>query len=74
MAPFSANIGFLMMECDEAPMNRVMTLLQEKPLKLPKCDNLACDWQTFKEIYKVIKGQNLHLHNENFFKDVSEFD
>ena len=53
MGPFSANVGFLMMECDQAPINRVMTLLQEKPVMLPKCDNLACDWEMFKDIYKV---------------------
>ena len=53
MGPFSANVGFLMMECDEAPMNRIMTLVQEKPVMLPKCDSLACDWQIFKENYKV---------------------
>merc|ERR1712156_103617 len=52
MGPFSANVGFLMMECDEAPMNRIMTLVQEKPVMLPKCDSLACDWQIFKENYK----------------------
>ena len=54
MGPFSANVGFLMMECDEAPMNRIMTLVQEKPVMLPKCDNLACDWQIFKENYKIV--------------------
>ena len=53
MGPFSANVGFLMMECDQAPTNRVMALLQEKPVMLPECDNLACDWEVFKKIYKV---------------------
>ena len=53
MDPFAANIGFLMMECDEAPMERVMTFHQEKAVKLPNCDELACDWQTFKETYAV---------------------
>ena len=53
MGPFASNIGFLMMECEEAPMERVMTFLQEKPVQLPKCDHLACDWQTFKDIYQV---------------------
>jgi len=51
MDSFAANIGFLMMECDEAPMERVMTFHQERPIMLPNCDELACDWQTFKEIY-----------------------
>ena len=60
MAPFSANIGFLMMECDEIPLKRVMTFLQERPVKLPKCDEVACDWENFKAIYAVI----------TFFKDL----
>merc|ERR1719189_3022981 len=37
---------------ENGPMNRVMTLVQEKPVMLPKCDNLACDWKIFKENYK----------------------
>lgn len=53
MGPFSSNVGFLMMECESAPMKRIMTLVQEKPVKLPKCDSLDCDWEKFKMIYKV---------------------
>ncbi len=53
MGPFSANIGFLLMECDESPKDRVMAILQEKAIKLPQCDELACDWNTFKNIYEV---------------------
>ena len=52
IAPFASNIGFLMMECEEAGP-KVMTFLQERPVQLPKCEDLACDWKTFKDIYAV---------------------
>ena len=48
------DIGFLMMECEEAGP-KVMTFLQERPVQLPKCEDLACDWKTFKDIYAVRK-------------------
>ena len=54
IAPFASNIGFLMMECEEAGP-KVMTFLQERPVQLPKCEDLACDWKTFKDIYAVRK-------------------
>ena len=53
MDPYASNIGFVLMECDQEPMERVMVLLQEKPIKLPKCDDIACDWQLFKDVYAV---------------------
>ena len=52
IAPFAANIGFLLMECEDGG-SKIMTFLQEKPVKLPKCEDLACDWKTFKDIYAV---------------------
>ena len=54
IGPFATNIGFLMMECEEAGP-KVMTFLQERPVQLPKCEDLACDWKTFKDIYAVRK-------------------
>ena len=53
MDPYASNIGFVLMECDQEPLERVMVLLQEKPIKLPKCDDIACDWQLFKDVYAV---------------------
>ena len=53
MDPFAANIGFLLLDCVEEPMERIMLLHQERPVKLPKCDREDCDWQKFKEIYAV---------------------
>ena len=53
MDPFAANIAFVLLECQEAPINRVMALLQERPIKMPKCDDVACDWQVFKDTYQV---------------------
>ena len=60
IAPFASNIGFLMMECEEAGP-KVMTFLQERPVQLPKCEDLACDWQTFKDIYAVSKALKINV-------------
>ena len=73
MDPFAANIGFLMMECDEAPMERVMTFHQERPVMLPNCDELACDWQTFKETYVVMNIFCLKLITMLFNKPEKPF-
>ena len=54
MDPFASNVGFLKLDCTEEPMERVITLLQEKQVMLPKCDRLDCDWQLFKKNYAVI--------------------
>jgi len=51
MDPFASNVGFLLLDCVEEPMERIMLLHQERPVKLPKCDREDCDWQKFKEIY-----------------------
>ena len=59
MDPFAANVGFLLLECNEEPKQRVMTMIQETPIKLPNCDRLDCDWKVFKDIYAV----NILLHN-----------
>ena len=48
----SSNIGFLMLECNETPWKRIITFLQENPVKLPKCDELICSWEKFKKIYE----------------------
>ena len=53
MDPFASNVGFLLLDCVEEPMERIMLLHQERPVKLPKCDREDCDWQKFKEIYAV---------------------
>lgn len=53
MSPFASNIGHLLLDCESSPRQRIMTFLQEKPLKLPKCDALDCDYVQFKSIYKV---------------------
>ena len=60
IGPFATNIGFLMMECEEAGP-KVMTFLQERPVQLPKCEDLACDWQTFKDIYAVSKALKINV-------------
>ena len=63
MDPFAANVGFLLLECNEEPKQRVMTMIQETPIKLPNCDRLDCDWKVFKDIYAV----NIMLHISYFF-------
>ena len=63
MDPFAANVGFLLLECNEEPKQRVMTMILETPIKLPNCDRLDCDWKVFKDIYAV----NIMLHNSYFF-------
>ena len=50
--PMSSNIGFLMLECYETPWKRIVTFLQEKAIRLPKCDELICSWEKFKKIYE----------------------
>lgn len=61
MSPFSANVGFLLMECEAVPLKRVMTLVQEKPVQLPQCDRIDCDWDKFKMIYKVTYNLTLKI-------------
>ena len=51
----SSNIGFLMLECNETPWKRIVTFLQEKAIKLPKCDELICNWEKFNKIPKKSK-------------------
>ena len=63
MDPFAANVGFLLLDCNEEPKQRVMTMIQETPIMLPNCDRLDCDWKLFKDIYAV----NIMLHNSCFF-------
>ena len=41
-----------MLECNETPWKRIVTFLQEKAIKLPKCDELICSWEKFKKIYE----------------------
>ena len=41
-----------MLECNETPWKRIITFLQENPVKLPKCDELICSWEKFKKIYE----------------------
>ena len=48
----ASNIGFLMLECNETPGKRIMTFLQGKPVKLPKCDEVICSWEKFKKTYE----------------------
>ena len=50
--PMSSNVGFLLLECEKSPLKRILTFFQEKPIKLPKCNALDCDYEIFKKIYE----------------------
>jgi len=49
---FSNNFGFVLYDCDGVP--KVLSVHQEKPVKLELCDDLLCDWSQFQEIYQVL--------------------
>jgi hypothetical protein len=54
LGPFTANVAFLILDCTEVPMERIMTFVQESPVQLPNCgDRLDCDWEIFKDRYRV---------------------
>jgi len=50
--PMGGNFGLLLSECDNEPKLRVTAYLHEKPIKLPKCGYMDCDWNQFRTIYK----------------------
>ena len=54
--PMSSNIGFLLLNCSRAydANPRIVTFLQERPVILPGCNELACDWNQFKEYYNSL--------------------
>lgn len=56
IGPFSQNIGFVFLDCEEdnnLAQHRILTLHQEKIVKLDKCNEEACDWEEFKNAYQV---------------------
>lgn len=50
---FSTGLAFVKFECDSDPIHRILTLHQEAPIQLPKCDQLLCDWDQFTSAYQV---------------------
>ena len=53
IGPFAQNIGFVFFDCGEGNNSKVLTLHQERVVKLDKCSEEACDWEEFKEAYQV---------------------
>ena len=49
---FTNNVGMVLFDCDGT--NKILTLHQEKPVKLELCDELLCDFDQFLDIYKVL--------------------
>jgi len=52
LAPFSSNVAMILANCEKKPFQRVLTMLQEYPIRLPECDDLVCDWNQLKNAYK----------------------
>ena len=50
---FSANFAFALFDCEESPKTRILGIHQEKAIKMTRCDRIDCDWEQFKEVYKV---------------------
>ena len=57
MGSFAQNVGFVFFECKNSnnniTQNKILTLHQEKIVKLGKCRHEECDWDEFKEAYEV---------------------
>ena len=51
---FSANFAFALFDCDHSPKTRVVGIHQEKPIMMKRCDRIDCDWEQFKQVYKVL--------------------
>ncbi len=55
IAPFGANIAFILYECEEEPTQRLATWHQERPVKPGRCSKELCDLEEFIKAYEVNK-------------------
>ena len=49
---FAQNIGFVFFQCEDAK-NKILALHQEKIVHLDRCGETECDWEQFKENFRV---------------------
>ena len=53
IASFGGNIAFVLFDCATAPAQRVMALHMERPIQIPGCNRLDCDWAQFQDVFQV---------------------
>lgn len=58
LAPMSANVAFVMFDCNESAdendiTKKVVAYHNERPLFLERCNGYSCDWKTFKDLFRV---------------------
>ena len=63
--------------CNRSIESKVLTLHQEVPIQLPRCNELLCNWEEFLEQYQVtsLVTQINFLQNMSFQKEINcDFD
>ena len=58
LAPMSANVAFVMFDCNESTneydvTKKIVAYHNERPLFLERCNGYTCNWETFKKLFKV---------------------
>lgn len=73
ICPFSANIGFVIYDCqsDSQVEDRfaVSVLVNEVPIHLPGCEEILCPLSKFQQLYSHISSCNF---SDICFNDISE--
>ena len=65
LAPMAVNVGFVLFECNKLTNDnnpfirrrkktyRIVAYHNERPIFIERCNGISCDWEDFKEAFKV---------------------